>query len=222
MQLCIFDIDGTLTDSVVQHQTSFLKALLSDGLVCKNREWGSYRHHSDSAIFCEIVELEKGYLPGKKELERFDSALHSYFLEEVRQNPLRAIPGAKEFVQALERSGSAVAFATGSMRAPAQEKLSFLLGNEWSPELLSTANDYLSREEIVEGAIRKASEVYGIPHFSRIISFGDGVWDATTARALSLEFVGITSDQAKFRGICDTSKLYPTFEHITLDGVTLP
>jgi len=221
MQLCIFDIDGTLTDSVVQHQTSFLKALLSYGLVCKNREWGSYRHHSDSAIFCELVELEKGYLPGKDEIESLDATLHSLFLEEVSHTPLRAIAGARAFVETLEKRGIAVAFATGSMRSSAREKLTFLLGDGWREELLSTANEYLSREEIVEGAIRRASKAYGIAHFSRILSFGDGLWDATTARALSLEFIGITSDEAKFRGVCDRKSLYPTFEHITLEGIGL-
>lgn len=215
--LCIFDIDGTLTESVIQHQTAFLKALLGFGLVCENRNWASYLHHSDSAIFCEIAELEMGRLPIQEELERFDRDMLQLFKQEVALTPLCEVNGARVFLEELALLGIPVAFATGSMRGPAREKLNFLFGDQWQEELLSSASESLTREEIVEGAKERALSYYKVPRFDRIISFGDGVWDLKTAHTLGLEFIGITGGTGKFQGLCGEGQVFPDFGEITAE-----
>ena len=61
----------------------------------------------------------------------------------------------------------------------------------YRPELLSTASDGLSREEIVNSSIEKAKNEFELATFEKIISFGDGRWDVQTAKNLNLDFVGI-------------------------------
>ena len=61
----------------------------------------------------------------------------------------------------------------------------------FSEKLLETSNTIYTREEIVASAIEKAKKYYGIDDFEHIISFGDGLWDATTAENLGLHFVGV-------------------------------
>ena len=42
---------------------------------------------------------------------------------------------------------------------------------------MATANDGITREEIVRASIRKAGEQYGVSEWTRIVSIGDGLWD---------------------------------------------
>ena len=49
----VLDIDGTLTDSVGQHQAAFKRALRSFPFDNLDTDWGGYRHHTDSGIFAE-------------------------------------------------------------------------------------------------------------------------------------------------------------------------
>ena len=51
--IAVFDIDGTLTDSVALHQAAFAEALQTFGFPALEMDWPNYQHHSDSAIFLE-------------------------------------------------------------------------------------------------------------------------------------------------------------------------
>ena len=57
-KLAIFDIDGTLTDSVKILQSAFVKALNNFGLYDFDTNWSSYKHHTDSYIFKTIFEAQ--------------------------------------------------------------------------------------------------------------------------------------------------------------------
>jgi FMN phosphatase YigB (HAD superfamily) len=39
--------------------------------------------------------------------------------------------------------------------------------------------------------MEKAKKYYGVSNFETIISFGDGLWDVTTAKNLGIHFVGV-------------------------------
>lgn len=58
-KLAIFDIDGTLTDSIDIHQAAFRGALELVGVTEYDGNWGNYKHHTDSYIFRAIYELTK-------------------------------------------------------------------------------------------------------------------------------------------------------------------
>ena len=64
---------------------------------------------------------------------------------------------------------------------------------EYPDELLVTASEFQTREEIVLEAIRMAQRYCGCNAFSEIISIGDGYWDLLTAKKLGLTFIGISS-----------------------------
>ncbi|WP_162902860.1 HAD family hydrolase [Taibaiella koreensis] len=48
--LIVFDIDGTLTDSVAPHQTAFVTALQQMGITEIDTNFKNYRHHTDKHI----------------------------------------------------------------------------------------------------------------------------------------------------------------------------
>ena len=57
--LIVFDIDGTLTDSVNQHQKAFTETLHDIGVAKIISEFKTFKHHTDSFITKEVYENEK-------------------------------------------------------------------------------------------------------------------------------------------------------------------
>jgi phosphoglycolate phosphatase-like HAD superfamily hydrolase len=186
--IVVFDIDGTLTDSVAQHQIAFERTLRSFAFPALRTDWSSYQHHSDSGIFEEAWE-EAGWPQTPDHIgleERFRREFDSVFENE----PVSPIPGAREFLASLSQTDWLPVFATGSLRHGAVRKLK-CLDIPFEQDMLVTASEYTTREEIVSNAIARAKEKYRIVSPERIISIGDGIWDLKTARNLGLEFLGI-------------------------------
>lgn len=188
MHLIVFDIDGTLTDSEYQHQTAYVETMKAIGISNINSNWKSYTHHTDSYILNENYKanFNKDYDP--QQLPNFETQMTNamYKLPSVK-----AIFGATKILDDLRLiKGYAIAFATGSFRAPALLKLQ--QAQLWHDEaLLATANNHLTREAIVSDAITKAKSFYNEDAFEEIISVGDGIWDLYTARNLNLHFIGV-------------------------------
>ncbi len=186
--LIVFDIDGTLTDSVSIHRAGFIQALRKMGIAEMDENFHSYKHHTDLHIARTIYEsvLQK----------HFDPAALALFEENLYQSiaaagAMQEIQGARRFVGFLEEETSfGVCYASGSMYKPAQFKLD-QVGIRFDPLQLVASNDSEERVAILQAAIGKARQYYGRTHFNRIISFGDGLWDLQTARALNLEFIGV-------------------------------
>src|SRR5262249_39749167 len=129
------------------------------------------------------------------EMERsqFADSLNAYFDAGLIGNRIAEIPGAGKFLgDVMNDSKTAYAFATGSLREPDLRKLESL-DVPYNPELLVTASEFETREEIMGGAIAAARSVFSIAEFSRTVSIGDGRWDLLAARALGIEFIGIAA-----------------------------
>ena len=187
--IVVFDIDGTLTKTVEIHQRAFEAALRSFDFPKLRTDWGSYKHHSDSAIFREAWD-ESGFA-GSLPLPVLEERFRTEF-DTVSSNAAACgeVAGASQLLAQIERAGWIAAFATGSLRHGALKKMA-LLDHPYDVDLLVTASEHETREEIVQAAIDKARAKHGVLVGGRVISIGDGVWDLLTARALKLEFVGI-------------------------------
>lgn len=185
--LIVFDIDGTLTDSVTHHQTAFVAALQQMGVVQINTDFKAYKHHTDAHIAKVIYELDRKENFGAGQLERFEDLLWTI----ISTIELKEIKGAMQTVNFLEQATDfGVCYATGSLRKPAIYKLN-TIGLNFEPDQLVASNEIESREEIVLAAIELARHHYELKQFDRIISIGDGLWDLKTAQNLGLEFIGI-------------------------------
>ena len=212
MILVVFDIDGTLTDSVKAHQDSFCKSYSSFEIQNLNTDWSSYTHHSDSWIFGEVIRQNFKRDATDKEKSDFAIALNDNFNLYTSKHPISEIPGAKIFINNIKDSAEiGYCLATGSLRDPAIKKLK-CLELEYPKDLLVTASEYETREEIVGTAIEKAMGYYGVDEFEHIFSIGDGYWDMKTAEKLKIEFIGIASDEkAKQLKNAGCANLYDNF-----------
>ncbi|PJZ76387.1 HAD family hydrolase [Leptospira neocaledonica] len=187
--LVVFDIDGTLTDTVSLHRKAFHEVLVSFGLPGLSSEVKEYKHHTDSHIFKEIYT---SYKDGWTEeiSKKFEEEL-TRNIKEKFQNGISEISGARIFLEKLRSEGIPFAYATGSFYEPAFLKLEYCGLPLDAP--LATASSFYERESIVQFAMAESHKKYS-KQFSKTICFGDGIWDSKTAQNLGLGFVGISDD----------------------------
>ncbi|MBL4652608.1 MAG: HAD family hydrolase [Flavobacteriales bacterium] len=185
--LIVFDIDGTLTDSVGIHQKAFIEALSDLGIEKIDSNFKEYKHHTDSYIAKVIYENDKKELISELKASEFEHHL----TKKVIAERIDEIRGATNLIENLEnQTDFGVCFATGSLRRPAEFKLKSI-GIDFSDKQLVASDDIFERENIVQKAIDNASDFYNVKNFDRIISVGDGLWDLITAKNLGLEFIGV-------------------------------
>ena len=185
--LIVFDIGGTLTDSVNQHQKAFTETLHEIGVAKLNSEFKTFKHHTDSFIAKEIYENEKQTPITESKINKFEIGL----TQKINGEKIREIKGAKKLIAMLEnKTDFGVCYATGSLHRPAKFKLKSI-GVSFKEKKLVASDKIYEREKIVRKAIENASAFYKVKKFERIISVGDGLWDLITANNLGLEFIGI-------------------------------
>lgn len=185
--LIVFDIDGTLTDSVKIHQQSFTEALHEIGVTAINSEFKTFKHHTDSYIVKEIYENNFQKPFSKEKFIQFEKIL----TEKISCEKINEIKGVKKMIEFLEnKTDFGICYATGSLRRAAELKLKSI-NIKFDSNLLIASDDIYEREGIVSNAIENALKYYQVEKFDRIISVGDGLWDLLTAQNLGLEFIGI-------------------------------
>jgi len=190
-RLIVFDIDGTLLHSVATHKLAMAEAMAASDLVHKDPEWSNYVNHTDSGVFYEAYERSFGGPPSAAECRDFEALFQTCYDRTRMADTDVEIPGAMALLRQLEGSGDwLVAYATGSYRGPAQDKLE-LLGVASRSCVLVTASEFRTRRDIVAEAVRR--RLAGVEHEprGRVISVGDGPWDARTAADLGLHFIGV-------------------------------
>ncbi|HEX4045030.1 MAG TPA: HAD hydrolase-like protein [Gammaproteobacteria bacterium] len=105
MNLIIFDIDGTLTQTNEMDSTCFAQAI-EDALQIKglNTDWASYRYSTDSGLLKEIYESFFKREPTKQEVisiqERFVTYLNNAWT--VNRALITPIPGADTLFQKID------------------------------------------------------------------------------------------------------------------------
>ena len=170
----IFDLDGTLTETVQADEECFASAL-SDvfGFKNVNTDWSAYRHTTDSGILVELFESRRNRVPQPVEIEQFQSRFVT-LLNETSQNPrlFAPVPGAEVLLQALvacEHFG--VALATGGWKISAQCKLK-KAGLNFLFEASAFDDDDCSREGIMRCALQRALKQYRQTRFETVIYVG--------------------------------------------------
>jgi beta-phosphoglucomutase-like phosphatase (HAD superfamily) len=185
--LFLFDIDGTLTDSVLTYHQVITNAMQKLGIADIDTDYDNYLHHTDSYALEYNYERNFGKNAGLEQRELMDDLLAQ---EMNNHPPIQEILGAKTLLQSLAKNNIPVAFGTGAFPKATHIKMTSA-GLEYRPEVLATSKTSITREGFVLQAIDQAKSFYNKTKFNRIIAFGDGVWDLQTAQNLNLEFIGV-------------------------------
>ncbi len=194
MNLAIFDIDGTLTETNAVDETCFVQAFADAHSITEiNTNWVQYRCVTDSGIMSQIFDERFGRSPDDGELQKYKSCLVNLLeTHRSRDSSLFAeIPGAARALARLSQETEwAVALATGCWRVSAELKLR-AAGIEAEHLPAAFAEDGLSRETILQTAMSRAQRSYSQSHFEKIVGVGDAVWDVQAAGNLGIAFVGV-------------------------------
>jgi phosphoglycolate phosphatase-like HAD superfamily hydrolase len=199
VNLAIFDIDGTLTNTNSVDDECFVKALSEAHAITEiNTDWATYLHTTDSGITLQVFQEKFGRDPEDTELDRFKSCFVNMLSEQYHANSssFNAIAGASVALSRLKRESHwAIAIATGCWRESALLKLrAAKIDIDGIPAAF--AEDGLSREEILQSAVSQSLELYRLSSFAKVVSIGYGLWDVRTARRLNFSFLGVGCGEA--------------------------
>lgn len=189
-QLIMFDIDGTLIDSVEYDALLFKQAIREVLDIEIGDNWSSYRNVTDGGILDEIMETcgivyDRGLIHDRVRQLFFD--LNKTYLTE-RPHALREVPGARCFINRLKDAESVtVAIATGGWEETARMKLEGV-GIDTTDLTLASSSDALTRTEIIRLAERRALAGREV---SKKTYFGDGIWDKQACEMLDYDFIAI-------------------------------
>jgi beta-phosphoglucomutase-like phosphatase (HAD superfamily) len=164
VNLAIFDIDGTQTESVAVDEVCFVQAFQYVlGIEGINTNWLQYNFQTDSGLALEICRHRLGRDPDSAEINRLQSRFAELLCAAVEEagQPIRQIPGAAPFLHWLRAHARwHVAIATGGWAVSALFKLASaglpVDGLPWA-----SADDALDRVDILRMAIQRAGQHYG-------------------------------------------------------------
>ena len=185
MNLVVFDIDGTLTDTNAVDAEAFTRAVCEHlGIAAIADDWSRFDDVTDAAIFDTLCVEHRGRGAGESDVARVKELLLAHF-DQAPRDSFRPIAGAPELLAAIRADAHwTAAFATGAWACSARYKLRAAgLDESWP---IASADDARDRASIVRTAIARA----GGP-FDRIVLAGDAEWDVATARTLRLPFVAV-------------------------------
>ena len=198
MRLVIFDIDGTLTQTMKADEECFVRSLAE---VCGFRDvdtdWSRYKHATDSGVFREIHEARTGRPPSPIEISRFCQHFIKLLVQVSSGAPFAAVEGAPLLLSRLADSAEhRVALATGAWRDSARLKMAGA-GLCYDDYPAASSDDAFEKESILRLSMQRAAERYG--RCSSIVYVGDGVWDARLCRNVGVPFIGVATDRRALR-----------------------
>jgi len=182
----LFDLDGTLVDSVYQHVLAWREALEELGM--ELAVWRIHRRMGMSGgLFVNALLREIGRGVAKAEAARLLQLHDEAYARQVSQ--VRVLPGALELLAYLSRAGVPWAIATSGRAESARPMLDLL---RLGPEVAVITRDQVKRAKPDPDLFLAAAERLGVP-ISEAFVVGDSVWDLLAARRASALGVGVLS-----------------------------
>ena len=181
----LFDLDGTLVDSVYQHVLAWREALEAGGI--QLAIWRIHRQIGMSGgLFVNALARETGRTLSSEEVERIHQVHGQAFKRYSSQ--VRPLPGAQELLAYLTEVGVPWAIATSGRLQSARLSLD-LLGI--SDDVPIITRDMVRHAKPDPDLFLAAAEKLGIPIGDSVV-VGDSIWDllaAQRARALGVGFL---------------------------------
>ena len=182
----LFDLDGTLVDSVYQHVLAWREALEETGIELS--VWRIHRRIGMSGgLLVNALLRETGRELSPEEIagvHRRHAAAYRRYLPQVR-----ALPGARELLTALSGARVPWAIATSGLIESARPALDLLgVGDDAA----IVTRDQVARAKPDPDLFRAAANRLGVSiHTSAVV--GDSVWDLLAARRAPALGVGVLS-----------------------------
>ena len=185
-QAFLFDLDGTLVDSVYQHVLAWREALEAGGI--RLAVWRIHRQIGMSGgLFVNALLRETGHSVSTDEAERLQQLHGEAFKRYVGQ--VRPLPGAEELLSYLTNAGVPWAIATSGRRQNASLSLQLLGITEDVPII---TRDMVRHAKPDPDLFLAAADRLGVA-ISDSVVVGDSIWDLLAARRARALGVGLLS-----------------------------
>jgi HAD superfamily hydrolase (TIGR01549 family) len=182
----LFDLDGTLVDSVYQHVLAWREALETDGI--RLAVWRIHRQIGMSGgLFVNALLRETGHTVSTEEAERLQQ-LHGEALKRYASQ-VRPLPGAEELLSYLTKAGVPWAIATSGRLENASLSLR-LLGIDANVPIIT--RDMVRHAKPDPDLFLAAADKLGVAVSDSIV-VGDSIWDLLAARRARALGVGLLS-----------------------------
>jgi len=180
----LFDLDGTLVDSLYQHVVAWGEALHEMGIELST--WRIHRRVGMSdCVILNALQRETGRKLRKDELEKLKQLHTASFFRQVEQ--VRPLPGARELLAELSELSVPWAIAT-SGTAKGAKKMLGILG-------LGSSTQMVTSEDVAHGKPFPDLFLAGAKllkaDINDCIVVGDSVWDLLASRRAHALGVGL-------------------------------
>jgi len=182
----LFDLDGTLVDSVYQHVLAWRQALEAVGVELS--VWRIHRRIGMSGgLFLKALDREVGRTLSTEEADRLRQSHAKRYLELWDQ--VRPLPGARDLLSTLTAMRVPWAIATSGSEATAKGPLSMLGIPEGVPIV---TRDQVAYAKPNPDLFLAAAERLGVPPGDCFV-VGDSIWDLLAAQRAGAPGVGLLS-----------------------------
>ena len=182
----LFDLDGTLVDSVYQHVSAWHEALLEEGIDLSI--WRIHRRVGMSGgLFVRALAREIGRSVDDATQQRLVRAHADAYVRRIAH--VRPLPGARELLSELSRVNVPWAIATSGGRAIAQRTLSLMQIPAGVPVI---TRDDVSYAKPNPDLFLLAAQRLGVQIESSFV-VGDSIWDLLAAQRARALGIGVLS-----------------------------
>lgn len=182
----LFDLDGTLIDSVYQHVLAWQEALSGSGIDLS--VWKIHRRIGMSGgLFVSALLRETGGSLSADEIRALNLAHAEAYIQ--RRDTVRPLPGARELLAALTEHQVRWAIATSGLAIAAQPALDMLGLPPDSPLITRDQVRYAKPDPdlFLAAAARVGTDIHSA------VVVGDSIWDLLAARRAGALGVGLLS-----------------------------
>ena len=186
MPAFLFDLDGTLIDSVYQHVIAWRAALMAIGIDLS--VWRIHRRIGMSGgLFVHALLRETGRTLSPADIQQLQLAHAAEYRRQL--GSVTALPGARELLASLTEAGVKWAIATSGRLDSARPALEALgIG----PQMPVVTRDQVRHAKPDPDLFLTAAERLGVPIGDAVV-VGDSVWDLLAARRTRALGVGLLS-----------------------------
>jgi HAD superfamily hydrolase (TIGR01509 family) len=182
----LFDLDGTLIDSVYQHVIAWRTALASVGIDLS--VWRVHRRIGMSGgLFVSALLRETGRSLATAEIEELQAAHASAYIGQA--DSVTALPGAADLLATLTERGIKWAIATSGLAVTARPALRLLGLPDDAPMV---TRDMVAHAKPDPDLFLAAAALLDVePRHAMVV--GDSVWDLLAARRAGALGIGVLS-----------------------------
>jgi len=182
----LFDLDGTLVDSVYQHVSAWHEALMACGIPLS--VWRIHRRIGMSGgLFLNALQRETGRALDSPTLTKLSELHRDGYLQRVKS--VVPLPGARELLKLLAAHSVPFAIATSGAVEVASAGLELL---DLAPDVPVVTRDQVERAKPDPDLFLRAAEMLGVAP-SRSFVVGDSIWDLLAAQRAGALGIGLLS-----------------------------